>query len=127
MQICIVGTGFQENVKIHLESICHKHSSIYSKLSFMCKSHTNILKSNKIQLIIVRCLCVYFVGLELHELTSIKHSNVWFVRTGEGCSPLRQRPLHMKTQSIRLHQQRTHLGITFSVTKFQGSFIPRYR
>lgn len=113
-------TGFQENVKINLESFCHKHSSMYSQLSFMCKSHINILKSNKMQLIVVRCLCVYFVGLELPEFTSIKRSNVWFVRTGEGCSPRRQRPLHTKTQSVHLYQQSTHLGKTFSVTKFHG-------
>lgn len=64
----------------------------------MCKSHTHILKSNKrLQLIILRCLCVCSVRHGLHELTAIKHSNVWLACTGEGGGPRMQCPSHMKT------------------------------
>lgn len=90
----------------------------------MCKSRTNTLKSNKrIQLIVLRCLCIYFVGLELYELIPIKHHNVWFVYPGEGCSPLMQCPLNTKDTSPFVHISGAYIwGMHFSVKglKFDG-------
>jgi hypothetical protein len=95
----------------------HKYSSEDSQ-HFMCKSYANTIKPNKgMLLIILRCLCIYFVRFALHVLFPLCATVSCL-----GCSPLMQNS-HMQKEVVKhLHQHSMHFGMSFeaNVVKFHG-------
>lgn len=82
-------------MKINSENLIHM---ALCRVALMCRSYINIFKCNeRLQLIMVGCLCVSYVRLGLHELIAVKYCNVWLA--GEGRGSLVKCPLHMKMLS----------------------------